>query len=290
MSILMQQPVDRRLGMVRIRKWTERVWAKAEAKWLARNGQDSFYSDHVVVPGLAQSIQQLCPPGPVELLDLGCGDGYATEGLVKKMIAVGLRPSRVFLLDRSEVQLEIACRRPGLMKAMPIPCDLNDCEWAAPVPPRRCRRIVVSTFAIQELPALTPLLSGLKVLTLPEDLILVLTVAPMFSASLLRRGEIREPVQGSVRDDWMWRGLYPIDGSGGRAYLPHFQRTIKAYRRILCKRVFQCVDTSYHAVPEGHAANRVFLDTVYGRDIVGVHSSVILALRRVAFNIRGSYD
>jgi hypothetical protein len=265
---------------VRARMWTERVWAEAEAKWLARDGQDSFYTDYVVVPGLVRGIQQLCTHGLVELVDIGCGDGYCTEHLVASMIRAGFSPSRIFLLDRSRTQLEIASDCARLNEAVSVRCDLNDYNWFTCLPPRDCQRILVSVFTVQELPALVPLVAGLGSLMSADDTALLLTVAPMYSASLLRRGQILEPISGSIHDDWRWRGLYPIDNAAGTAYLPHFQRTVDQYRRALCRHGLRCISTHYLVVPPGGAANSVFSNTVYGRQIIGVHSSVILAVRK----------
>lgn len=262
------------------RSWAERVWAAAETKWLIRDGQDNFYTDHVVIPNLIHCIQQLCMPGFIELIDIGAGDGYCTEHLVAGMIKADFSPSRVFLLDRSQIQLEIATKRSNLSEAVPIWRDLNDYNWFTCLPPRNCQRVLVSVFAIQELPALEPLLIGLRALASQGDAVLLLTVAPKYSSILLRRGEILDPVMGSVYDDWHWRGLYPIDGAAGRLYLPHFHRTVDNYLHALNRHGFTCVGTHYLSVPTGRAANFVFSNTVYGRQIIGKHSSMILALRR----------
>jgi len=262
-----------------IQDWTERMWADAEPKWVARDGQDSFYRDYVVVPGLMRAIRRFVARDVVELLDLGCGDGYCTENLVASMRTAGFAPSRVLLLDRSTVQLQLAVRRRNLNGAKVIHTDLSDSGWFSLVPKRVSQRLLISVFVVQELPVLQPLLLGLRALMSNADVALLVTTAPEYSALLLRRRAILEPVKNPTDTDWHWRGLYPIDGAAGRLYLPHFQRTVMDYKRVISALGLRCIAADYLSVPDNRKATSVFSETIYGRHIVGIRSSVLLAIQ-----------
>jgi len=267
------------------RCWAEKVWAEAEEKWLVRDGQHHFYTDYVVIPGLMHCIQRICSTNFIELVDIGCGDGYLTEHLVTKMLAAGIFASRVLLLDCSQIKLEIASGRSNLSNAMPIRCNLNDCNWFVDIPPYTCQRIFISVFSIQELPALDNLLFGLESIVSQHDIVLLLTVAPKYSELLLREGKILHHVQGTINDDWHWRGLYPIDGAAGRLYLPHFHRTVEDYLQSLNAYGFHNIGTCYLSVPNSQNANSFFSKTIYGRRIIGKQSSMILTIKKMDTDI-----
>ncbi len=259
--------------------WAKQVWKDAEAKWIARNGQDSYYRDKVAIPGLLNNIIQLYEPGPIDLIDIGCGDGHFTDALVVNIANHGFQPSRIFLLDQSKKQLSIAIKRPHLNKAIKIECNLLDSDWSTRISLSNRRCLFISVFVIQELPSLQPFFIGLSRIMKSEDMAIFLTVAPSYSASLARRSSILSIVKGGQYDDWQWRGLYPIDSDAGIFYLPHFQRTTAYYKSHFSKHGIQCVRIDYRALAADEDAISLFSKTIYGKGIVGTRSSVILILK-----------
>ncbi len=260
--------------------WAKQVWKGAEAKWIARNRQDSYYRDKVAIPGLLNNISQFYEPGPIDLIDIGCGEGHFTDGLVVNIANHGFQPARIFLLDQSRKQLSIAVKRPRLNKAIKIDCNLLDSDWSTRIPLSKRRYLFMSVFVVQELPSLQPFLIGLSRIMKSEDMAIFLTVAPSYSASLARRSAILSIVKGGLYDDWQWRGLYPIDSDAGIFYLPHFQRTTAYYKSQFSKNDIQCVHIDYRALPADEGAISLFSKTIYGKGIVGTRSSVILVFKK----------
>jgi ubiquinone/menaquinone biosynthesis C-methylase UbiE len=260
--------------------WTKQVWKGAEAKWIARDGQDSYYRNKVAIPGLINNIIQLYEPGPIDLIDVGCGDGYLTDSLVVNIASRGLQPINIFLLDQSRKQLSIAVKRSHLNKAIKIDCNLLDSDWSTRIPISNRRRLIMSVFVVQELPSLQPFLTGLSRIMKSKDVSIFLTVAPSYSASLARRSIIRSIVKGDQYDDWQWRGLYPIDSDAGIFYLPHFQRTTAYYKWQFSRHGIQCVHIDYRALPVDEGAISLFSKTIYGKGIVGTKSSLILVFKK----------
>lgn len=260
--------------------WSDRVWEKAELKWIARDGQDRYYRDKVAIPGLLRSIITKCEPSAIELVDIGSGDGYCTDRLAAEIARVGFNTKNFFLLDRSVQQLNIAAKRSFLRGAVEIKCDFLDSNWSSNIPLGKHRRIFISTFVIQELQSLQPLLNGLAELMDDKDIAFFLTVAPSYSNNLVQKSLIRSKINGETKDDWRWRGLYPIDCPNGHFYLPHFQHTVRDYKNIFNNNGFRMVDASYLRVPVSSEANAVFSGTLYGKGIVGTRSSVIMTFKK----------
>ena len=262
--------------------WTEEVWANAESKWLARNGQDAYYRNHVVIPAIVRSIQGHITNSQYELVDIGCGDGYCTDHLISVLRQIDLSPKRILLVDRSDHQLEVAGRRQNLKIATKLKVDINRQDWFHQISTPTIPRIVICIFVTQELPELQPLFSGISSITSNFDAAYFITVAPSFSDHLKKQHAILDIVEGTTSNDWQWRGLYPIDGAAGRLYLPHFQRTIHDYKNTLLDSGFsQHFGVHYLSVPNSESAESVFSETVYKQDIIDTPSSVILSCVKV---------
>jgi hypothetical protein len=260
--------------------WSKKVWTKAESKWMSRNGQDRVYRDLVAIPGLSASIMRSCDPTSIELIDLGCGDGYTTDKLASEFFACGFIVEGTLLLDRSLNLLDKATNRLCLHTAIKIECEMNKSGWARLLPPRIRKRIIISTFFIQELHSLQHFIKELAQVMIDDDVAFFLTVAPDYSSSLALNGAIRELEVKSGKEDWLWRGLYPIDSPEGIFYLPHFERSISDYVSAFQCNGLEVVDISYLSVPNTRSANELFVNTIYGADIIGKPSSVVITIKR----------
>ncbi|MDD3789501.1 MAG: hypothetical protein PHO94_12515 [Petrimonas sp.] len=259
--------------------WTELVWANAEKLWIARIGQDYYYRDNVTNPGLRYSITKYLRYGQVELVDLGSGDAYCTVGLLSEPLIREVDIPFITLIDRSRMQLDIACSRPKLERAVPVISNFLENDWHLNILSRQIPRIFISTFLVQELPVLSPFLRGLRCLMSEKDIAFILTVAPDFSDLLQQRGLILNTSNASCGDDWKWSGLYPIESTTGRFFLPHFQRSESTYEKLFKIYDFHCLQTDYLTVPTNRQSISIFKNTIYGKSILETPSSVIFTLR-----------
>jgi hypothetical protein len=124
--------------------WTEKVWKNAEAKWIARDGQDSYYRHKVAIPGLLRDIIQMYEPGPIDLIDIGSGDGKFTDELVLNIAHNKFQPRSIFLVDQSLKQLNIAVKRPCLNEAIKVNRNILDSDWSICIPLSSHRRLFMS--------------------------------------------------------------------------------------------------------------------------------------------------
>jgi hypothetical protein len=261
--------------------WCESLWREAEGAWLARSGQDHFYRRSVVVPALTTAMRRHTRFGT--MLDVGCGDGYTTQLVLRELHAAGDGPRSVCLIDRSTSQLEVASRRQLLTGAGIVSANLASGDWHGRIAAlRRGPTVIISTFVVQELPSLSGLLGGLASLLRAGDVALLLFVAPSYSAHLLDHQQIERVALSDGQVDWRWAGKYPISIGANVVYLPHFQRDLALIGAACQAHGLAVSACNTLSVPDTPQAREVFSSSVYGADIIGRPSSVLLSVSRPA--------
>lgn len=257
--------------------WTRGLWRLAEGRWLARDGQDHYYRDQVVLPGIRQAVDESGVRFR-SLSDLGAGDSYSTCLLALGLVEKGLES--VLLVDRSEKLLTAA---PYDRMGVPVRRVIGDLtrteDWATALRNEAAPRLVTSVFVLQELPGLRGFFEGLHEALGPDDLALFVIVNPSYSALLRDRGDIRGiEVASAEVDDWQWAGEYPISVPDDVLYLPHFQRSHQIFARAIGNAGLRLKNWKELAVPPTEDARRIFGATVYGEEILRVSSSVLFSV------------
>ncbi len=218
--------------------WVRSLWNEASPRWAGRTGQDMNYRSRVTHPFLVDSIRSHTPRGNLNILDLGCGDGVLLED--NRFLDV-IGPGGNYLgVDISEPLLEKV--RSQLPRGSVSFLTMNLTDPNLPQAVRAVRPdwdLIFSVFVVQEIPAVETFFRNLGALLAPRTRALLITVHPDFAEWLRREGHLRlyEDVmaESSKRNAfWRWAGAYPIvDEPFQPFYLPHFQRTIDDYRRII---------------------------------------------------------
>jgi hypothetical protein len=80
--------------------------------------------------------------------------------------------------------------------------------------------------------------------------------------------------------DWNWAGEFPVPVGGETVYLPHFQRDLQAIIEAHSAHGLAVNAVQELCVPDSVEARRIFDGTVYGEDIIGRPSSVLLSIRK----------
>jgi len=261
--------------------WTQRLWRKAEAAWLERDGQDHFYRRTVVVPALRARLERWAKSPEMRLVDVGCGDAFTTHLLLRESHAVRSRTREIVLIDRSAAELRAARRSFSAAEVNAVRADVLSPDWQRHMPKSTRATAFCAVFVLQELPMLGPILRGLRGAMRRGDIFLAIIVAPQYADSLRASGKIMmAAAKPTPRRDWSWAAGYPITTPTGTIYLPHFQRPLSSYRRLF--RAAGLVVESWEGLGIGTSrrANGVFDKTIYGRRIVGRVSSRLLVARR----------
>lgn len=258
--------------------WCEKLWQKSGNQWIKRTGQDHYYRDRVVVPALLNAI------GEQEiktLIDVGSGDGYTTNLLLKELEKKEHLPDTIILIDRSSEQLQKTRDVPLLREAKTIVSDISVEDWSKIVLKTEPPRLFLSTFVYQEIPKISFLFKTIAGAMNPGDLCLSVIVNPEYSTLLKSQGKVKF-VSDSVSedDDWDWVGKYPIGIEDGTIYLPHFERKIETYGALAEDNGLIMQDPVFCGVPDTKQSREVFGDTVYGYEIIGVDSSILLSFTK----------
>jgi trans-aconitate methyltransferase len=260
--------------------WCNRLWEKAETAWIDRVGQDHFYRERVVVPSLITSITSLKPPART-LIDIGCGDAYVTEKLFETPRLQRSAIHDILLVDRSRSELAAAKKRKCLSGARFHEADLLEGDSLGSVATMPSPKVILAIFVLQELPCLESLLHDLYQTMHADDLCLAVFPAPSYATRLFRTGLMRRvSLAVPQKRDWSWAGEYPISVNSHIIYLPYFHRTVKMLRQLLARAGFGIVDCRFLTVLDSPEATMVFRESVYGEGIVGVHSSVLMEIRK----------
>ena len=273
------------------RRWARHLWDQAASTWLHRVGQDLVYRQHVVIPAV---VDVLAPNDvPIHWIDLGCGDGRCARDLLESCSASPSRVDALTLVDWCPPFLEAARR--AVSDFVPntecVVADLSEARWWRRVRDvlarNEGRRVAFGIFLIQDLARLGPLFEGLAVLLRRGEQAVLVLVHPDYAEHLRLRGGIRvveraDALRTGEPVDWRWRGIYPIDVGGQVVNVPHFQRTLAQVRSELEARGFVVRAQRPLRVPDTPEMREVFRDTVYGVDIVGRDSSLLIVAERCA--------
>lgn len=264
----------------RLAKWAQQVWKENGSKWLDREGQDHFYRDAVVIPALSAAVVEHASPR-VTLIDLGAGDGYTTHALVRQLRKTRVQLDAVVLADRSLSECRHARALMGDQGVTIVREDLLE-PGAISNLARRTKYpvVVVSVFVLQELPCLRSFMAEVAAALKPGSLFAAVVVAPTFADRLRRRGAVRVIGEAADRqEDWSWYGLYPISSRDTTFYLPHFQRRLVDYTRLISGAGLRVGLVRPLFVPSTQASRAVFRSTTYGESILGSPSSTLIIAR-----------
>jgi hypothetical protein len=271
--------MQKRLKHSNWNKWSERLWQQSEGLWIKRNGQDHFYREQVVLPALLQAINKSNQTFKT-LVDLGSGDGHVTNALLEGLHRQGKEISTVILVDRSQVQLEIALSLPFLKEAQAVESDLIADDWPGEVSQSTPPRIFLSVFVFQEIPSLDVFIERVSKAIGPTDIGLAVFVAPAYSDLLRQRGAIQVVEEGTSATEWEWAAMYPISIESKVIFLPHFQRSMEMYRGILEQHNLRMSPPVYLSVPDTPTSREIFGHTIYGQGIIGAKSSVLISFHK----------
>lgn len=273
--------MEKRLKHSNWNKWSEQLWQRSEGLWIKRNGQDHFYREQVVLPALLNAINKSNQSFKT-LVDLGSGDGHVTNVLLESLHTQGRKISSVILVDRSQIQLEIALLLPFLKEAQAVESDLIADDWASDVSQSISPRIFLSVFVFQEIPSVEILIERISKTMAPTDIGLAVFVAPTYSDLLRQRGAIQVVEEGTHATEWEWAGMYPISIESTMIFLPHFQRSMDMYQSILAQHNLHMSQPVYLSVPDTPTSREIFGHTIYGQGIIGAKSSVLISFRKEA--------
>jgi len=217
--------------------WSDRLWRAARERWTTRKGQDRNFRRFVIHPALGRIIRAWFHDAPVNVLDLGCGDGVFLDDEVGRGVIE--RGGTYTGLDIADDILESARSRHNGEGISFICGDLNDAGLSS-MPGLAGKRwdCILSVFAIQEVPRLDSFCRVLYETAGDDTIAAIVTVHPDFAQWLYDNGSMAPedtlaPPQEKERrvDLWRWAGHYPIvDEPGEPFYLPYFHRTLTDYR------------------------------------------------------------
>ena len=273
--------------------WVRSLWNKASSRWAGRSGQDRNYRSRVTHPFLVDAIRARAPQGNLNILDLGCGDGILLED--NRFLEVIGTGGNYLGVDISEPLLEkVRFQLPrGTISFLTM--NLTDPNLPHAVQAVRPDwDVILSIFVVQEIPAVETFFRNLGDLLTPDSWALLITVHPDFGEWLLREGHLLPNDDFTMNSParnvpWRWAGSYPIvDEPFEPFYLPHFQRTIDDYRRII-ESSGLCVEEVIELpaerdipglVSEGLSPFRPFPTNVYWPCIAEKPSSLVLSVRK----------
>lgn len=258
--------------------WSEQLWKVAENEWISRNGQDHFYRINVVIPSLKREISKV--PNLQSVIDLGCGDAYILYRLIERKIIAVNNIKDIVLIDRSGRFLKEAKSRMQVPSVQVIKADLDNETWVPPVKRTKPNRLFLSIFLIQEMPRLDRFILNLHEVFGQNDLGLFITVAPFFANLLVSTGKMHQERKSSTNSYFRWAASYPISNNSRTIYLPYFHRTKKEYEEVLNRYQMKVENHKYLSVPDSKAARNIFKNTLYGKDIINKHSSLLLIVKK----------
>ncbi|MBN1293629.1 MAG: class I SAM-dependent methyltransferase [Candidatus Latescibacteria bacterium] len=219
--------------------WAAGLWEKAQSRWTVRLGQDKNYRSYVIHPALLSIINKLYKDEPVNVLDLGCGDGIFLEEKANREI---LNKNGTYLgVDISEQSIKQAQSLHNNPNVNFIQGNLTDPGLPKLIEEKgKVWNCIISVFTIQEIPDLNSFLKNLGAIVQDGSYALIVTVHPEFAEWLKENGRMRVendlnyPVgansAGIDLSFWHWAGQYPIvDEPLKSFYLPYFHRTVEEY-------------------------------------------------------------
>jgi len=261
------------------KNWSEHLWEVVENKWISRNGQDHFYRIKVVIPAIEKAIRNV--EDLLTVIDLGCGDAFVLNQLLKRDIITTNMIRDIILIDRSNRLLKIAQSRIKLPSARAIKADLDNDSWVPIVKGTKPNKLFLSIFLIQEMPRVDNFFSNLYKVFKERDLGLFITVAPSFAHHLISTGKMHLTRKGILNNTYFrWAAAYPVAGNSRPIHLPYFHRTRKEYEEALNRYGMKLIDYKYLSVPSNKISWGVFENTLYGEDIINRPSSLLLIVKK----------
>ncbi len=227
------------------RRWAAELWDIALPRWLARTGQDRSYREHVIHPLLASEIGVLRGGEPLNLIEIGCGDGSLLEDRrEREMIGDG---GRYLGIDRLPELTDAARKRFASERIDFMTADVTDRNLAARLSPSGTRwNCAVSVLAVQEIPDVDSMMSVLAAVLAPGASFVFVSVHPAFGSWLREEGrlEVMKNISSSAAhsantSQWLWAGGYPIVDEPREAFsLPYFHRETACYRNLCARHGF----------------------------------------------------
>jgi SAM-dependent methyltransferase len=227
------------------RRWAAELWDIALPRWLARTGQDRSYREHIIHPLLCSVIGGLRGGGPLNLIEIGCGDGSLLEDRrEREMIGDS---GRYLGIDRLPELTDAARERFATERIDFMTADVTDRNLAARLSPSGTRwNCAISVLAVQEIPDVESMMSVLAAVLAPGASFVFVSVHPAFGTWLREEGrlDIRKDLSpsgthSSNTTQWLWAGGYPIVDEPREAFsLPYFHREITSYRDLCARHGF----------------------------------------------------
>ncbi len=200
--------------------WTRVVWEKAQSQWITRK-QDFDYRVTVTMPALQSNIKRIQPITNGTYIDVGCAEGTETKviydylkyaGFTGKLYGIDIRQD--WPLQNSIDNLLCLEFKAAGLEAIPSKAD-----------------IIFSQFALQETPSIKEFLEEVHTKLKKDGLFFCIFLHPHFSGSIRKKQASRINKQLGSTQDWEYAAEYPIVEETGTFYVPHFQRSLSAYKK-----------------------------------------------------------
>jgi len=256
------------------------MWKKVEDHWIKRKGQDHYYRRKIVIPALIDFLQSYQPKIRT-ILDLGCGDGYTTHHLLEELNRISINIDSICLIEKSYLQLKKALTRSTLYSALFLQEDLLKNKWISENINCQSPKLYLSSFVFQEIPSLKLLFMYLSEVMNQFDLLLSIIPAPSYSEKIVSNSSrIYQTSNYNTILDWEWFGEYPVPINSKVIYLPHFQRNLSSIESSLNDNGLYLYSVKYLSIPSSKDAYNIFKSTIYGSDIIGIPSSLLLCIKK----------
>jgi SAM-dependent methyltransferase len=256
--------------------WSQSLWDRIGPAWSQRDLPDLVYKRTVVLPILLSAYESQRRHFQ-SIVDIGCGDGFVADMLVKGLAARGKLPAEIALLDRSQDFVQRALARASLAASRSLVGDIADLpiDFMQPLP---SPRFLISTLVAMELFDLSSLLRPVGRILTDQDEFCMVTIDPEFSAWLLECGKAKLAGRGNGEVDWEWAAEYPVTINGRVFFFPHFQRSLALCTRIANEAGLDVRQVVRLSVPDTEETRTVFKETVYGLEILKRPSAIALSL------------
>jgi len=222
----------------RAEAWAASLWREAGQRWTERSGQDLNYRRFVVHPAVSGLLGEFCGGSPLDIVELGCGDGILLdEPSLKGRMAGG---GSYLGVDRAPEFLAAARKKHPEAWCRFIEASLEDDDFADRIGSYGVSwNCALTIFAVQEIPGIESLVGNAAAILGDGAFFLLVTVHPDFGDWLRDTGRMPpvtelDPAEPNAPAPWRWAGSYPIvDEPREPFHLPYFHRTAVDYETIL---------------------------------------------------------